>query len=313
MGPRRLPPIHTPASNSYTSLSILTSVGFRSLEILDYITAACRLRPDVVIGCSDVVYGEARSRLGSKRKERMCERTLAWMKALILGVAKEQAESEAAMIVWAPILPIESNLQREYLEYLEEEETRRKLGGIALYDVGSVDTIPTILKPLPRLAMTEPEGPQRLLHELELGVDVVCIPFLTKATDAGVALNFKFPAPTSKDPKGSGLGTDMWSTLHVTDLSPLDLDCQCYTCTHHHRAFVHHLLSTKEMLGWVLLQIHNHATADAFFDGVRQSIGKGIFREDVDRFETFYEADIPVGTGSGPRCVISLVFLVFSS
>ncbi|MCJ1475754.1 hypothetical protein MMC13_004418 [Lambiella insularis] len=302
LGPRRFPPILTPAPNSYTAMSILTSVGFRSLEVSDYIKIACKLRPDITIGCADVVYGLARTNLGVKRKEKMGERTLAWIKALWATLEEEQANSEEEIAaVWAPILPIEGEMQKEYLEFLEEEETRRKLEGMVLYDVGSIDTIPARLQQLPRLALTEPAGPQRLLHEIGLGVDLVCIPFLSTATDSGIDLNFKFPAPESGKQDRTALGLDMWSTLHATDLSPLDPCCSCYTCTHHHRAFVHHLLTAKEMLGWVLLQVHNHAVADALFDGIRKSISNGRFGVDVDRFVAFYEADLPVVTGTGPR------------
>ena len=60
------------------------------------------------------------------------------------------------------------------------------------------------------------------------------------------------------------LGLDLWSPTYATDLSPLREGCECYACGSHHRAYVRHLLDAKEMLGWVLLQIHNHHTLDVF-------------------------------------------------
>ncbi|MCJ1434249.1 hypothetical protein MMC27_003616 [Xylographa pallens] len=303
LGPRRLPPIHTPGSNSYTSLSVLTSVGFRNLEISDYIRAASKLRPDVVIGCADVVYSEARARLGRKRKEKMGERTLAWMKALVTELQEEQELNYPKPTIWAPILPIEGEMQRELLEYLEEAVVMGDVGGLVLYDRGGIDDIPASLTSLPRLAFTEPQGPHMVLDEIALGVDIFSLPFLNAATDAGVALTFRFPVPSygnGAQPKAV-LGLDMLSSEYVTDLAPLEASCNCYACAQHHCAFVQHLLSAKEMLGWVLLQVHNHAMADAFFNGIRTSIANGTFADDCDVFEKTYDGELPIGTGVGPR------------
>ena len=303
LGPRRLPPTHTPGSNSYTSISILTSVGFRNLEISDYICAARKLRPDVVIGCADIVYGEARAKLGLKRKEKMGERTLAWTKALLTEFQEEQESSDTKPTIWAPILPIGGEMQRELLEYLEEAVVLGDVGGLIIYDIGGIDAIPASLTTLPRLAFTEPRGPHMILDEIALGIDIFSLPFLNAATDAGVALTFRFPVPShgkGQQPK-TVLGLDMLSPQYITDLAPLETDCDCYACAQHHCAFVQHLLSANEMLGWVLLQVHNHAIADAFFTGIRTSIANVTYADDCTAFEKTYERELPIGTGVGPR------------
>lgn len=41
------------------------------------------------------------------------------------------------------------------------------------------------------------------------------------------------------------------------DISPLDKDCDCYTCRHYSRAYLHHLDRCKEILGARLNTIHN--------------------------------------------------------
>ena len=301
LGPRRLPPVDTPASNTYTSISILTSVGFRTLDISDYIDATRKLRPDIVVGCADIVHGVRRAGAGLKRMEKMGERSLAWMKGLRAGLRDTGEDDQRLTSIWAPILTVEGGMQREYLEYLEEEDTSRDLGGIVLYDAGNVEDVPKSLANLPRLALTEPACPHRILHEIAQGIDIFTIPFITTATDAGVALCFAFPAPASPSSRKVGLGIDMWTLAHATDLSPLQPGCNCYACKSHHRAFVRHLLSAKEMLGWVLLQIHNHTVMDAFFAGIRKSILNGTFTEDSILFGRVYESELPGGTGIGPR------------
>jgi queuine tRNA-ribosyltransferase len=41
------------------------------------------------------------------------------------------------------------------------------------------------------------------------------------------------------------------------DFGPLDAQCSCPTCTTYTRAYLRHLVSTKEMLGSTLLSVHN--------------------------------------------------------
>lgn len=41
------------------------------------------------------------------------------------------------------------------------------------------------------------------------------------------------------------------------DFSPLTDTCECYTCKNFSRAYIHHLMREWEMLGWILLSLHN--------------------------------------------------------
>jgi hypothetical protein len=40
------------------------------------------------------------------------------------------------------------------------------------------------------------------------------------------------------------------------DTQPLVTNCRCYTCSHHTRAYIHHLLNTHEMLANILLSMY---------------------------------------------------------
>lgn len=271
------------------------------LEIDEYIQATRILRPDIVIGCADLVHLEAGQNIGSKRKGKMGERTRAWMRGLIAGLGEEKGEGRRATSIWAPILPIEREMQTEYLDGLTEDEAQDAIGGIALYSASSIASIPSPLQLLPRLSLTAPSTPHTILREIALGIDMFTVPFLTATTDAGVALSFGFPAPSSSSQLP--LGIDMLLPTHATDLAPLQQGCECDACTNHHRAYIHHLLNAKEMLAWVLLQVHNHHIVDRFFAGVRDSIARDTFARDALAFDKTYEPEIPVGTGQGPRYI----------
>lgn len=44
---------------------------------------------------------------------------------------------------------------------------------------------------------------------------------------------------------------------YTKDFTPLTDDCGCYTCKHFTKAYLHHLIKEKEMLGGILLSLHN--------------------------------------------------------
>jgi queuine tRNA-ribosyltransferase len=178
-----------------------------------------------------------------------------------------------------------------------------KISGLAIYDAYLLDELPDQLHHLPRLSFHVPVSPQELLRHVSLGVDVFTVPFLADATDAGIVLDFTFPVP-AQDKEISArrsLGIDMWSDDHALSVTPLSEGCTCYACTMHHRAFLQHLLAAKEMLGWVLIQLHNHAILSAFFTGIRASIEAGTFDADIAAFEAYYEPALPDKSGQGPR------------
>lgn len=64
---------------------------------------------------------------------------------------------------------------------------------------------------------------------------------------------------------------------------PLEADCDCYTCTHYTRAYLHHLFKAKEMLASTLATIHNERFTVRLVDGIRASLETGefdLFRND---------------------------------
>ncbi|WP_278692243.1 tRNA guanosine(34) transglycosylase Tgt [Arachnia propionica] len=58
---------------------------------------------------------------------------------------------------------------------------------------------------------------------------------------------------------------------------PLEADCDCYTCTHYTRAYLHHLFKAKEMLASTLATIHNERFTVRLVDEIRASLESGEF------------------------------------
>lgn len=70
------------------------------------------------------------------------------------------------------------------------------------------------------------------------------------------------------------------------DMYPLDTSCDCYACAHFSRAYIHHLLNVKEVLGATLCTVHNIRFFATFMARMRTSIQEGkfeAFRKEVAR------------------------------
>ena len=64
---------------------------------------------------------------------------------------------------------------------------------------------------------------------------------------------------------------DLRHQANRADLGPVDADCSCHCCRHHTRAYVHHLLRAKELLGEALLYAHNQHRLLALVGAVHAS------------------------------------------
>jgi queuine tRNA-ribosyltransferase accessory subunit len=258
----------------------------------DYIRACNYLRADINISPADLT---ASDRNSVKRMEKSADRTHAWLRNTI-SAHGEQWESHSPL--FASILPIEKEQQSFYLSDLADDFIPY-LSGLCLYSPSTVTAIPESLEGLPRLCLANPTSPHEILSAVSVGIDLITTPFVTQISEQGMAFSFTFPPPRSSKPEP--LAFDLWSTSHAMSLEPLTPDCVCYTCTRHHRAYIHHLLQAREMLAWTLLQIHNFAVLDTFFASIRESIANIRFEEDCESFNRTYETEMPTRTGQGPR------------
>ena len=64
---------------------------------------------------------------------------------------------------------------------------------------------------------------------------------------------------------------------HRRAFEPIEDDCDCYTCAHYTRAYLHHLFKAKEMLASTLATIHNERFTVRLVDDIRASIETGDF------------------------------------
>lgn len=63
------------------------------------------------------------------------------------------------------------------------------------------------------------------------------------------------------------------------DFGPIDPECDCYTCGHYSKAYLHHMFKTKEYVAATLSTIHNERFTVRLVDDMRTHIEAGTFKE----------------------------------
>jgi queuine tRNA-ribosyltransferase accessory subunit len=149
----------------------------------------------------------------------------------------------------------------EYMDFLSANAS--KIHGIAIYNIFPDQSIqrylPKELSSLPVMLVPSPLTPHEILSAI-VSDGVSCFTaggMITSMSDLGIALAFKLdPEETTQTDTKRPLGRDMFMEENEDDMSGLVPGCECFTCTHHHRAYIHHLLKCHEMTAWVLLQVY---------------------------------------------------------
>jgi queuine tRNA-ribosyltransferase len=75
------------------------------------------------------------------------------------------------------------------------------------------------------------------------------------------------------------------NAIHRSDNSPIDPLCDCETCRHYSRAYLHHLDKCKEILGARLATIHNLRYYQTLMRGLRDAIAAGQLAAFIQEFK----------------------------
>jgi queuine tRNA-ribosyltransferase len=105
-------------------------------------------------------------------------------------------------------------------------------------------------------------NPSTLLSAIERGIDLFDCVLPTRTARMGTAF-------TSEGK------LNLRNARFATDLEPLDPACSCPTCTGYSRAYLRHLVLSKEILASVLLSIHNLHFLIELMAQTRQAIIRG--------------------------------------
>lgn len=165
------------------------------------------------------------------------------------------------------------------LREIEEESLAaggRRFGGFGIggYSVG--EDHETMFETLGDVARALPENKPRYL----MGVGNPTT--LVRAVHEGVDM-FDCVLPTRTARMGTAFSSqgrmNMRNAKFKHDFGPLDPACSCPTCKTHSRSYIRHLVKQNEMLGSVLLSIHNLYFLLHLMDSAREAVLAGAYEE----------------------------------
>ncbi|MCL1797189.1 MAG: tRNA guanosine(34) transglycosylase Tgt [Eggerthellaceae bacterium] len=149
--------------------------------------------------------------------------------------------------------------------------------GIGGYSVGEEHDImfETLGQVAASLPATKPRylmgvgNPTTLLRAVRDGVDMFDCVLPTRTARMGTAFS-------------STGRMNIRNAQYTRDFSPLDEQCSCPVCAHYSRAYIRHLVKSNEMLGGILLSLHNLFFLLDLMRRAREAILAG-------SFEAFYQ------------------------
>ena len=119
-----------------------------------------------------------------------------------------------------------------------------------------------------------PEDKPRYLMGVGTPADIIA------AVKAGVDM-FDCVLPTRNGRNASAFTKNgllrLRNSVHITDGEPIEADCDCYCCKNFSRAALRHFFNIGEMLGPILVSLHNLRFYQRLMAKIRQSIEKNEF------------------------------------
>ena len=224
--------------------------------------------------------------------ESALSRTHAWAKRCLARHQQLNAEHDAHGEPLQALYGVVQGAREEDLR----KQSASFLGGQAFdgYGIGGVfepGEIPTTVR---WVNETLPEGKPR--HLLGMGSQPADL-FL--GVEYGVD-TFDCVAPTRQARNGA-LYTytgriNITNAKYKADFSPIDNECDCYTCQHYTKAYVNHLFKSDEILGATLASIHNERFVVRTVDQIRASLIDQTYWDLKKQFLSRYYGDkLPVG------------------
>lgn len=296
--------------NEEKSVSVWTPGGRKKVEVTQFMTVLEAFQPDIAECLCDTLPASSQT---EKRIRKSVDRTL---KFLDKCIAEKDSRKLASCNLLGVIEGSDSVKERIRSA---KETSKRPVAGFVLEGLSSStcnwqellqQTVEVLPDDKPRLV----HGigtPEEVVMAVECGIDLFDSSYPCQVAERGCALDInwsrkRFKPELAYSPSPQTTEELEHSNVHVTvndssdmanedkatlyevnlnharyscDFTPVVCGCTCYCCTNHTRAYVHHLLVTKEMLATVLLMLHNLQEYCQFFTQIRLSIKENNFEE----------------------------------
>lgn len=210
------------------------------------------------------------------------EQTHRWAKRGVDYWQKVKGESQQAYFGIVQGGPY-ADLRKESAQYISSLEFDGiAIGGVANGGESKEKMIEAVAYAMPYIPESKPRylmgvgEPIDMVRAVAQGVDMFDCVLPTRLGRHGVAW--------IGDEERGFSQIDLEKAVYKTDRQVLDSDCDCPACAGgYSRAYIHHLIREREMLGIRLLSLHNLRHVLALFERMRNAIERGIFVEQFGR------------------------------
>eukprot|EP00124_Ichthyophonus_hoferi_P005835 Ihof_evm2s982 gene=Ihof_evmTU2s982 len=237
--------------NEDRSVSLVGPAGRKKVTVKDYASLVGNLHPDMYCALADV----ATCHVGAKRHRKAVDRTLLWLDELLKHPEIDQSKLLGTIVGGCGL---------EERKRAAKEVAARPVAGFVVEGFGMGENplehdqlLSTILAELPNEKVRVIHGvnhPESILNAVALGLDVFDATYPVTMTESGYGVVWTYGSmATCEDCPAPIRKINLWDTDYQRDSRAIMPGCDCFTCTNHKRAYIHHLLLTHEMLAEVLL------------------------------------------------------------
>lgn len=127
-------------------------------------------------------------------------------------------------------------------------------------------------------------NPLNVLKLVQMGVDMFDTSYCLTLTERSSVLTFNIEANEESD----NYEINLKHLQYTEDFNAVFKNCICLTCSKYSRAYIHHLLSVRELLAPILIMIHNIHHYLRFFKKIRECIANSTLEELEERIDRQY-------------------------
>ena len=164
---------------------------------------------------------------------------------------------------------VQGGTDKDLRSYCSEELIKLDFPGYAIGGLSVGEGHEAMVETVEHTAPMLPEGKPRYLMGVGMPQDLVA------AIGAGIDM-FDCVLPTRNGRNGlaftPGGSLRLRNAKHQSDASPLDEQCDCYSCRNFSRGYLRHLFLVGEMAGPILVSLHNLAFFQKLMGQARKAI-----------------------------------------
>eukprot|EP00099_Drosophila_melanogaster_P021178 NP_648320.1 uncharacterized protein Dmel_CG3434 [Drosophila melanogaster] len=263
--------------NDRDILPLFTRRGKESLSSERYMEIVASFKPDMYEGLCDA---DTNLESAKKRVQKSVDRTEKFMQYIY------EHRGKVNSTLLAPIVGGYNTFARTQSIKHAREQPAGSYGGYIFegfhangLSATTLDTsklLPIVEHCVKQLEEDKPKilpgayTPLTVLELIQQGIDVFDTSYAYCASLNFKALSFSFV----QDAVEHVPFLDITDEAIKEDFTPPLSNCNCLTCQKHTRAYLHHLYKTNELLGPILLMVHNLYHYMAFFEKIRESVAK---------------------------------------